>query len=220
VLDRDDLAPPVIAGAAQLRPLVGHDLVEGIFHQAGEVGGGGELHAVGVVAAVHVIVAGERVVQLADAGQAVNLQVHCLTLARGAQQVVERGLELVSAVEQAVHTARPLHHGAAGERGHQAALRVQGGGERGWLEDLAGKLPAHEVLRGRRQMRGGQAAGEEVVAHLGADGLGLENGVLGRRRRGAWCVLRGLCKGAGRVGRGRVGGRCFFHVILLAVVRL
>jgi len=52
-----DVLPPVVAGTAQLIPGISHQLVERIFHQAGEIRRCGELHLLGVVAAVQLQVA-------------------------------------------------------------------------------------------------------------------------------------------------------------------
>jgi len=35
--------PPIISGSAERFPLLGNDLIERILHQAGEVGGRGQL---------------------------------------------------------------------------------------------------------------------------------------------------------------------------------
>ena len=74
VLDLDDLLPPVVAGLAHGLERVDDDLVEGVLHQAGEIGGGGELGADGVEAAMQVVVAGEHQVGFTDAGQAGDLE--------------------------------------------------------------------------------------------------------------------------------------------------
>ena len=60
--------------ARVLLELVDHALVEGVGHQVGHGRGGhcGELHALGLELPGHLVIAGEQVVELADAGQGLD----------------------------------------------------------------------------------------------------------------------------------------------------
>lgn len=76
-----DVFPPVVTGTTKVVPGVGDNLVEGVADEGGKVGGGGQLDAVGVIAAVEVVIAGESEVELADAGKARGFDVRLVGFA-------------------------------------------------------------------------------------------------------------------------------------------
>jgi len=56
VLDGDDVLPPVVPDAAELFPALCDHFIERILGQAAEIGGGGALGALGMKAAMQVII--------------------------------------------------------------------------------------------------------------------------------------------------------------------
>ena len=182
------------------------------------------LDALGVDAAVKVIVAGQQVVELAHTAQARHAGALRAGIARHTQQIVHGGLQAVGAVEQAGQAAGALHQRAGRQRRDQAALLVNGAGQLGRGEDAPGELAAHDVLwaAGRRlapaRCRASSAQLGERTAAPGQAGLGAET----------WCVqLRCAAGIASRRPRGRDrvcsfgGGRhTLVSILLLAAGRL
>ena len=166
-----DVFPPIVAGAAKLFPCVGDDFVEGVLDQAGEIGGGGQLDALGEVAAVQVGIAGEREVELADAGELGGFERGAGRVARDAEEVFHGGLDAVGFVRHLVHAGRGGNGIGGGEGGEEFAVLGDGGLELVEGEIRAGEL-AFDVVNGGAGQAGGfedlvQGEGGELAAEGG-----------------------------------------------------
>jgi len=189
VFHRHQRFPPAVARAAEFLPLADDELVHGVLEQGGQVGRGGELRPLGVVAAREFRVAGHQGIKLADAAQARGLQFFHPLRAYRAQQVVQGGAELVFRGGHFTDASRALDHRAAAQVADQLPCFTDGCLQSLHFKDAAAKTAAQACLECVGQVCRGQGGIEQALAH-------------------ALACLRG---GAERVdgGRGRERGRPF-----------
>ena len=168
---RADVFPPIVAGAAKLFPCVGDDFVEGVLDQAGEIGGGGQLDALGEVAAVQVGIAGEREVELADAGELGGFDGGAGRVSRDAEEVFHGGLNAVGFVGHLVHAGGGCDSIGGGEGGEEFAVLGDGG-----LELVEGEIRAGELAFDVVDGGAGQAGGLKDLVHGEGGELAAEGG--------------------------------------------